>query len=142
MRIFRVHRRFQGGITTSDDDDEQPNTCNEEKHAGLPQREIRDALGKLHREHYRKCHIWDERGLEYLEQQLKELQEKVEAARMSAGLSRTIKALGWQLNDVSDHLCNYDKETYFEFIGTEEEADAFREKNLTARQKSERNRSE
>lgn len=86
------------------------------KHNDFEKREIRDFLAKKIQD------VWNSGypNLEYAEEQLKFWKNQVEIAKRGKVIEAMIKELGWKEHDVSDHI-EYNKETYFAFIGTDEE---------------------
>jgi hypothetical protein len=87
---------------------------NENKHFGLIEKDLRDAISKMLKEnnHYEP--------VEYLEERIRELNIRLAQARITDGLLEIMKQKKWKDYDVSEYV-DYDNKTYFNFIGTEKE---------------------
>lgn len=83
---------------------------NEEIHRGFSQSEIRDFLAQELRESQKEGGFV---SVEYAEDQIKHFQ-KFEATKY------LMTEKGWEDWDITDYIL-YDRETYFPFVGTEEE---------------------
>lgn len=90
---------------------------NKDIHNHLDQKEIRDYLA---RQYHRTLWISSGEKAEDLEEQIARLQERLEAARQFRAIREIMRLQGWSAMDISNEI-PYDKKTYFDFIGTEEE---------------------
>lgn len=102
---------------------------NKDLHDGLDKKEIRDFLSKQYQKEGRECN-WSS-DIEFLEKELEKHKKMLESAYTFKGIKHLINIQGWRNFDVSDNIENYDKDNYFEFIGTDEEF-----KNLLNKQKT------
>lgn len=97
---------------------------NEEIHNGLDKKEIRDFLSQWKR---REGLIGRASEIGFIESEIKELQERLIHCKNHLGITSLIESNGWKEFDVSDDV-PYDKDTYFSFLGTEEEFKKFCDK--------------
>ena len=88
---------------------------NENIHEDFSQQEIRDYLAK---ELELNGGIYV--SIEYIEEQIEKYQEYLKQSKNYECVLCLIKERGWEDWDVSEYV-PYNKETYFPFIGTEEE---------------------
>jgi hypothetical protein len=58
----------------------------------------------------------------FIEKEIKKLEEELKKAKQFEGAMELIKKQGWEEFDVSNEIEDYNSDTYFPFIGTEEEA--------------------
>ena len=86
------------------------------KHAGLPDSNIRDFLAKQLGHGYEGC-------VEDLKERIAELQKQLEIAKSSQAALDLLKPNGWYWFDVSDDIEDYKYSEYFPFLGTQEEYD-------------------
>jgi hypothetical protein len=91
---------------------------NKEVHQQLSQPNVRDFLANLCKGH---SFIGE---VDYLEKQITKLQERLLVARNFESAHTIIVNNGWGIHDISDDISDYSSETYFSFIGTEEELEA------------------
>lgn len=97
---------------------------NEDIHSDIPKKEIRDFLGQWsHREGF----LGDASEIKYLEKTIKEAEERLIHCRNHRAVITLIKSNGWKEFDISDEI-SYRKDTYFPFIGTEEEFESLKNK--------------
>ncbi len=89
---------------------------NKDIHNWLSDKEIRDFLGK----ELNKSHVLA--SIEFLEQEIKKLQEMLEKRKRYLVVQSLISEKGWNDFDISDEI-SYNSETYFPFIGTLDEYD-------------------
>lgn len=88
---------------------------NENIYGGFSQQEIRDYLAK---ELELNGGIYV--SIEYIEEQIEKYQEYLKQRKNYESVLCLIKDKGWEDWDVSEYV-PYNKETYFPFIGTEDE---------------------
>ena len=86
------------------------------KHEGLEQKDVRDFLAKQMKDVWGSGFI----PVKYAEEQFQKAKHNLEMARNGHALKNIIENLGWDEHDVSDYE-KYYPDTYFAFIGTEEE---------------------
>lgn len=90
---------------------------NSDVHNHLSDKEIRDFLGKQ----LQQCFLGQAGNTtEWLEKEIARLQKRLEVTRQYIALQKLVKNHGWQDFDISDEI-PYDRETYFNFIGTVDE---------------------
>ena len=92
---------------------------NEDIHKDFYDREVRDFLAKELTQARRESSFI---SVEYAEKQIREFQYALKHARKVRAVEYLIAEKKWEEYDVSDEI-NYNKETYFPFIGTKEEYD-------------------
>lgn len=90
----------------------------EDIHNKLKDKEVRDFLAIRFVEEGRAC-SWNI-DTDYIEKQLKELQEQLKHANALKCIEHLIEINGWSPFDISVYV-QYDEEDYIPFIGTEEE---------------------
>lgn len=95
-------------------------------HSGLDKKEIRDFLAKSERN---EGILGRSSEIEYLEKELERIKERLNHAKNHRAIITLIELNGWQVFGVSDDI-PYDKDTYFPFIGTEEEFKMFYDRLL------------
>ena len=88
---------------------------NEDIHEDFSQQEIRDYLAK-ELELFGGVYV----SIEYIEEQIEKYQEYLKQRKNYESVLHLIKERGWEDWDVSEYV-PYDKETYFPFVGTEDE---------------------
>ena len=97
---------------------------NEDIHNSLPKKEVRDFLGQLtHKEGL----LGSEFEIRYLEKELEKIKERLIHCRKHRAVVTLIESNGWKEFDVSDDV-PYSKDSYFPFIGTEEEFEVLKKK--------------
>lgn len=94
---------------------------NKDIHKGLPKAEIRDFLAEQY-----KHTSWASGTVSYLEKQIEKLQAQLIMAKKHEAALQLIESQGWETWDISDEV-PYNSDTYFPFVGTEEERDALLE---------------
>ena len=87
---------------------------NDEIHNAFEDRELRDFISKT----LRINKVYDR--TEEINIKIRELNNQLEKAKIQEALLLLLKKSNWQLYDVSDDVL-YNKDTYFDFIGTLEE---------------------
>ncbi|MEK6878997.1 MAG: hypothetical protein AABY22_05285 [Nanoarchaeota archaeon] len=87
---------------------------NDEIHNAFEDRELRDFISKT----LRINKVYDR--TEEINIKIRELNNELKKAKIQEALLLLLKKLSWQLYDVSDDVL-YNKDTYFDFIGTLEE---------------------
>ena len=90
---------------------------NENIHDGLDKKEIRDYLAKTKHKENLAGHF---SNVEYLEKEMEDLKRRIEHAKTVRAVCDIIKSIGWKEFDISG-IVPYKSETYFVFIGTDEE---------------------
>jgi len=88
---------------------------NNEIHKNLPEKELRDFLGKQ----LELYEVYD--SVEVAEKKLKDAKDHLERAKIFHALETIIALKGWQDIDCSDEIGDYFDIGYFPFIGTDEE---------------------
>lgn len=88
---------------------------NENIHEDFTQKEIRDYLAK-ELELFGGTFV----SIKYIEEQIEKFHELLKQRKNYESVFCLIKEKGWEDWDVSDYV-SYNKETYFPFIGTEDE---------------------
>lgn len=96
---------------------------NSEIHNELDDKEIRNFLAK---ELY-KSRIIGCVGVKYIEVEIERLQKNLEAAKRYEGIVSLIEKMNWKEFDIGDYV-HYDSETYFPFLGTQEEYERLKDK--------------
>ena len=97
---------------------------NEDIHNDLPKKEIRDFLGQLlHKERL----LGTASEIKYLEKTIKEAEERLIHCRNHQAVIQLIKSNGWEEFDSSEYI-PYKEDTYFPFIGIEEEFELLKKK--------------
>lgn len=91
-------------------------------HQGMDKKEIRDFLAKELQKGFAEAPI------EFLENEIKRLQECLERSKKYEACMTLIRQNGWEIFDISDDIADYHKETYFPFVGTEEEKNLLKSK--------------
>ncbi len=91
---------------------------NKDIHNDFSEKEIRDYLSKQYRKERYNCH-WNT-DINFLKKEIEEHRKMLESAIAYNVLGVLIKNKGWKIFDISDDV-KYNEESYFEFIGTEEE---------------------
>lgn len=80
---------------------------------------------------------WGYEGeIETIERWIAEKQVELEKAKRSQAARDLIKLNGWDHFDVSDDVDDYEREKYFDFVGTQEERDKVFSLNYTVGEKS------
>lgn len=97
---------------------------NENIHNGLKNKEIRDYLSKTRHKEYRGGYT---DNVEWFEKQIKEFEVMLEHAKIVRAINQLIESNRWEEFDVSE-LIEWNHETYFSFIGTQEEYEMLIEK--------------
>lgn len=64
---------------------------------------------------------YGEDHLRHYEQKIEELKRKIEACKRFAAVETVLKMKGWEWFDVSDDVSDYSEQTFYGFVGTEEE---------------------
>ena len=96
---------------------------NKSIHEGLSQKEIRDFLAQQLRQGERKGGLTSR---EDVEDQIRRLQVLLKSIKKVEMMRTLIEEKGWKEWDASDYIL-YDRESYFPFVGTEEEYNKFLE---------------
>ena len=90
---------------------------NEDIHKRFNQKEIRDFLAQELRESQKEGGFV---SVEYAEEQIKHFQDILKYAKKFEATKCLMIEKGWEDWDITDYIL-YDRETYFPFVGTEEE---------------------
>lgn len=98
---------------------------NLEKHEGLDSKELRELLAKgLEKTSYVS-------SIELLTIQLKKIEEDLKLAKEREAYKVIMVKFGWKEIDVSDEIEDFRGDSYFSFVGTEEEKNViFHKKDL------------
>ncbi len=94
---------------------------NKDIHNGLDKKEIRDFLAKSRAKEGNSCSYMKLDTIQIMEKQIIKLQEYIQHIKNLDAIETLIKINDWKNFDVSDDVTKYNPETYFEFLGTEEE---------------------
>lgn len=94
---------------------------NEDIHKDLSETEVRNFLAKQYQRTLFQGVIFG--SVSRLEKELKELQKALDEAKAHDAVRQLIHNQGWAAWDVSDEV-PYNRNTYFPFVGTEEEYEA------------------
>ncbi len=97
---------------------------NENIHDGLDKKEIRDYLAKAR---HKEAMGGYTSNVEWFEKQVKEFEVMLEHAKIVRAINQLIESNGWKEFDVSEHV-KWSHETYFSFMGTQEEYETLVEK--------------
>lgn len=92
---------------------------NEEIHRGFSQSEIRDFLSQELRDARMEGGVGIS-SVKYIEEQVEKYQKLLKCAKKFQSLKQIIEDKNWGEWDIED-VISYNRETYFSFIGTEEE---------------------
>ena len=90
---------------------------NENIHNGFSEKEVRDFLAQELRESQKEGGFV---SVEYAEEQIKNFQKILKRAKKFEAVKCLMALRGWEDLDISEWV-SYNSETYFPFIGTEEE---------------------
>lgn len=90
---------------------------NKNIHKSFTQREIRDYLAQELKESQEEGGFI---SVEYAEEQIKHFQDMLKYAKKFEAVRCLMAERGWEDWDITENIA-YNKETYFPFIGTEEE---------------------
>lgn len=87
---------------------------NSDKHLSFDDSHFRDSLA-------RKIRFSFDGEVELLTKQINALQEKLKIAIEERYAMELAKSKGWEQFDVSEIISDYDRESYFNFLGSQEE---------------------
>ena len=87
---------------------------NENIHEKFSDSEVRDFLSKQLGHSYAG-------EVAHLKEQIRQLEERLSIAKRSEAARTLIVEKGWSEHDVSDLITDYNRDTYFPFVGSKEE---------------------
>jgi len=93
-------------------------------HDDFEEKDIRDFLGRQ----YQRTSMQALSGsVEWIENEIARLQKQLKSVREHLAVKELLKMQGWEAFDISDEV-PYNPDTYFNFVGTEQEYEALIEK--------------